>query len=138
MADGKLFILALLAALAVSPAVDAEVKHEQTSNYQIVRLTDAGAKPQIVKLDDLENGVFFLNDTAATALKLEVAFGAHPAHCASPLMKMHEDGVYRSSAPLEPNQFSSVCFPFAGSYPFRAVAAAGSRELSGQIVVERK
>lgn len=111
---------------------------DKGSRYQIVRFTGKDAVPSKLSLSGSENGVFFFNDSEGQAMNLSVEFGKHPAHCASPLMKMGEDGVYRSESPIAPKQFAAVCFPFSGTYPFRAEAPGDSRKFwSGEITVER-
>ncbi|MCB0346319.1 MAG: hypothetical protein KDD66_14465 [Bdellovibrionales bacterium] len=130
---GSLFLIPSSALAAVEQDV-----HVSGPNYKIVRLTGAEAVASQTLLADDESGVFFVNDASQSNLQLEVDFGSRPAHCASPQMKMGSDGVYRSVEALKPNQFVSICFPFAGSYSFKATPESGSgKVISGSVVVKR-
>lgn len=136
-----MIILLLLPFSSVSAAEQPHSQPEGTvevsgPNYKVLHLSP-GSSSKTTRLAPDQSGIFFLNDSARSPLNLEVDFGTRPAHCASARMKMGKDGVYRSTEAIEANQFVSVCFPFAGTYRYKAISTTGAKTLSGEVVVVR-
>ena len=83
---------------------------------EIVKLTDEGPSPSQIVLHKLDSSVFFVNSTKDSLLTLRVDFGKKMTHCASPNLKMGEDGVIQSVKPIAPKDFALMCFPEKGEY----------------------
>lgn len=127
-------ILALL--LGVSPSL-AQVGTIPDSKNQIVKLTDKGIDPPILRMEGEDQSVFFLNDSTDSLVTLSVYYGGKKSHCASSNLEMHDDGTVRSKRPFGPRDFASVCLPDKGAYELRVFGLKPNPEgLTSKIIVE--
>ena len=103
---------------------------------EMVKVTDHGLVPPVVTFKKLDSSVFFVNTTKDSLVSLSVNFGDLPAHCASSNMKF-ESGVFRSIAPIGPQDFAILCFPERGTYDVK-VGGLGTKggEIIGKVVVQ--
>ena len=90
------------------------------SKHQIMKLTDEGIFPPVIKMRKEDSIVFFLNSSSDALATVAVEFNEHTTHCASTNLTIGEHGVIASSKPMPPREFSSVCFHDSGTYPVTA------------------
>ena len=103
---------------------------------EMVKVTDRGLVPPVVTFTKLDSSVFFVNTTKDSLVSLSVNFGDLPAHCASSNMKF-ESGVFRSIAPIGPQDFAILCFPERGTYDVKVGGLGGKGgETIGKVVVQ--
>lgn len=89
----------------------------EESHNQIMKFTDKGISPPVVRIKTTDSIVFFLNNSTDSLATMEVVFGEKSTHCSSSNMKIEQAGVVRSREPFGPKGFSTICFHDPGSYP---------------------
>lgn len=135
--------LALCLALAAGQAAaqeqssDPMVKLIPESQNQIVKLTDQGVTPQVLKMDKADSSVFFLNDSSDSLVTLALDYGGKQTHCASSNLQVGDDGIVRSKRPFGPKDFASVCFPDRGTYELKVFGLKPNiKGLTSTIIIE--
>lgn len=88
------------------------------SSNEVIKVTAAGLSPASLELRREDGIVLFLNDTPDSLVTMDLSFGKHATHCASENLKIGDDGVIRSVAPIAPKDFATACFHDPGSYSF--------------------
>jgi hypothetical protein len=107
------------------------------SQNQMIKLTDRGIEPQILRMKVEDSIAFFFNDSADSLVTLALDFKGLATHCASQNMKIGDDGVIRSVRPVGPKDFASTCFHERGTYSFTVFGLKGDQKgLEGRIIVE--
>lgn len=107
------------------------------SQHQVVSVTDNGIEPTALTMKKEDSIAFLLNNTSDALINVEIDFGKHTTHCASGNLKIGEDGVIRSTKPVPPKDFASVCFHDRGTYNYTVYGLPkGPSGLKGSIVVE--
>lgn len=108
----------------------------ESPEKETVKLTENGFEPRVITLRKLDGSIFFVNTTRAGLATLEVAFGAHRAHCASDNMKF-ENGKMSSIKPVGPRDFALMCFPDKGTYSMTVRGVDGTaKAFTGSVIVE--
>ena len=120
----------------VAPEAVSKILPVAPAVKEIVKLTEGGFLPATLSLRKLDGSVFFLNATPDSLLTLQVDFRGHKTHCASPNLKIGEDGVIRSVKPIGPKDFALMCFPEIGTYKVTVEGVRGmASPVSGTIAV---
>ncbi len=89
------------------------------SRNQIIRLTDKGLVPSVLKMKKEDSIVFFLNDTNDSLTSLAIEFGSKSTHCGGGKLQTGKNGRVSTVRPFGPNDFTSTCFHEAGEYPVK-------------------
>ncbi len=107
------------------------------STNEVIKLSDAGISPPTLEMKREDGIVLFLNDTPDSLLTMELAFGKHATHCASENLKIGDDGIIRSIAPIAPKDFATTCFHDPGTYSYTIFGLKQApKGLKGSIVVK--
>ncbi|MFM1847473.1 MAG: hypothetical protein RL417_947 [Pseudomonadota bacterium] len=131
--------LLLPATLLASPAPVSEgnFRIAPDSGNQIVKFTDTGIEPPILRANRADSIVFFLNSTTDSLTTIEIDYGEKRMHCASSALELGDDGKIRSVRPFGPRTFTSACFPDRGEYKVRVFGLKEAPSgISSSIVVE--
>ncbi len=107
------------------------------SRNQIMKFTNAGIEPRVVRIKATDSILFFLNDSSDALVTLEVGFGDKSTHCSSSNMKIEKAGMVRSKEPFPPKGFATVCFHDSGTYPVKVYGLKGKSEFeTASVIVE--
>ena len=133
----SLWLLGSLSVAAEDRRADRGIKAIPDSQNQIIKLTDRGIEPQVLKMTKADSIVFFLNSSTDSLTTLEIDYGKKRTHCASTSLEIGADGKVRSVEPFGPRDFASVCFPDQGRYPVTIYGLKTKPSgLSSTIIVE--
>lgn len=107
------------------------------STNEVIKVSEAGLSPATLEMKREDGLVLFLNDSAESLVTLELDFGKHATHCASENLKVGDDGVIRSSAPIAPKDFATTCFHDPGTYSYTIFGLKQAPQgLKGSIIVK--
>ncbi|RIL11123.1 MAG: hypothetical protein DCC75_02965 [Proteobacteria bacterium] len=107
------------------------------SQNRIIKLTDKGLEPQVLKMKKDDYIVFFLNSSKDSLTTLEVDYGEKPTHCTSGNLAVRRTGIVGSTKPFGPRDFVSLCFHDVGTYPLTVYGlTAAPKGITGSILVE--
>jgi hypothetical protein len=140
---GSETLIAEESTLSAPPGNESVVASEKV----VVKITESGLSPSKITLKSHDGSVFFLNATKNTSVAFEMTWGNRAAHCASPNLLLGKDGVLRSVYPIQPQDFSVICFPETGEYHYKVLSVSQSdqknidtesntKELKGTVVIE--
>ena len=106
---------------------------EPTAEKRVIRITPQGFVPSEIKLKKQDSSVFFVNSTENEKFNVAINFGPRRKHCWTKNMEVGNDGVIRTTKPVEPRDFALVCFPESGEY---MVTASGEKGKPSRIVAK--
>lgn len=107
------------------------------STNEVIKVSEAGLSPATLEMKREDGLVLFLNDSAESLVTLELDFGKHATHCASENLKVGDDGVIRSVAPIAPKDFATTCFHDPGTYSYTIFGLKQAPQgLKGSIIVK--
>lgn len=135
-------IITLLVALCLVPGslFAADSSHPEfleDAQKEIVKISQNGFEPSRIKLTKEDASVFFLNNTKDALITIAIDYKNKKTHCASPNLKLGEDGYLRSISPIGPKDFALSCFPSKGEYQVSALGVRpDGKPVTGTIVVE--
>jgi len=101
----------------------------------VMKISETGFQPPILKLTKLDSSVFLVNITRDSLVTLEVNFNGKQAHCANSNMTFTSAGVMKSKSPIPPKDFAAICFPEKGVYE-ATVYGVGQKPIYGKIISE--
>lgn len=128
-------LLLFISAAQTSKAEDLEPVGE--AQKEIVKITQRGFEPSILKLTKEDASVFFLNASKDSLMTIEIDFRNKRTHCASPNLKLDNDGMLHSISPIGPKDFALTCFPSKGNYKVTALGLrSDGKPVTGTIIVE--
>ena len=107
------------------------------SSNEVVKVTASGVTPATLEMKREDSIVLFLNDTPDSLVTMELTFGKLSSHCASENLKIGEDGVIRSVAPIAPKDFATACFHDPGTYSYTIYGLKQAPQgVKGSIIVK--
>lgn len=132
-----IIVLCFLPTYGTSNAQQVPSDAPQKNQSPMVRISDEGLSPETLRMKKEDNLLFFLNDTTDSLITLSIQFGEHATHCATPNLKIAENGTVRSVQPIPPKDFANTCFHDPGTYPFTVYGLKRAPDgVKGTVVIE--
>lgn len=132
-------VLAFLAVFPMRAGAESGVDPSPAdfSSNQILKLTDKGLEPPVLRMKKSDSILFFLNASSDSLVTLAVDYNGKHTHCSSHNLEVDKDKMVRSIRPFGPRDFASVCFHEAGTYPVTVWGLRSNPEgIHSQIIVE--
>lgn len=112
-----LISLTALALAELTPTILLAESDDAAIAKKILSISDNGLSSNEIEVPTSSGSLFVLNSTSDSLLTIIIEFGDKRGHCWSRNLEF-TGGQLRSTAPFAPDEFSLMCFPQEGSYPF--------------------
>lgn len=114
---GRLSAFTIITVAAITPHLAIAEKGETEVAKKILSISDNGLSSSEIEVSTASGSLFILNSTSDSLLTIVIEFGSKRGHCWSKNLEFNS-GKLRSTAPFGPEEFSLMCFPEEGAYPF--------------------
>lgn len=138
MSRWMVLLVSLPLSLLVTNGVRASAPSKaDVTNSPVIKISESGFAVRNVHLKREDGFVFFYNDSRDVPVKVDILFGDHHMHCATPNMQLESKAVAQAGNYIQPGSFSAVCFPERGEYRFQVIFdKPAERPKEGTIIVE--